>query len=270
MPTASKSALIAAIELNSPDAIRKRISAGRVSWAGPLLLVPARAFLWIASQALLALVLLARRDPSPWHDAGNWWVVYGTLTDTCCLLGIRHFLRREGIRLRDLIGPIKMRWGHDLFFGLGLTVAAIPLLALGSYLARLWLFGPAEPEKIAAYLMQRHALPLWATLYSLVVWWIIQSATEEITYQGYVLPRIEALSGRTWVAVLIVVFWWGVQHCAVPFVFEWRYIAYRSVAFLPLLFPFVTIYLRTRRLAPFIIAHWPLDFSVALMTATFR
>jgi uncharacterized protein len=255
---------------NSPPAIRVRIAAGRISWPGPLLLASARTILWIASQAILALVFLAVRHPHPWHEAGNWWVVYGNLTDICCLLGIRHFLRREGIRIRDLIGPVKMRWGHDLFYGLGLIVAAIPLLALGSYLARVWLFGAAEPEKIAPYLMQRHAPPLWATLYSLVVWWIVQSATEEITYQGYVLPRLEALTGQSWVAVLVVAFWWGVQHCAVPFVFEWRYIAYRSVAFLPLLLVFMVLYLRTRRLAPFILAHWPLDFSVALMTAAFR
>jgi hypothetical protein len=28
-------------------------------------------------------------------------------------------------------------------------------------------------------------------------------------------------------------------------------------------------YLRTRRLAPLIIAHWPMDIAAALMTATY-
>jgi hypothetical protein len=36
----------------------------------------------------------------------------------------------------------------------------------------------------------------------------LRCAAEEITYQAYALPRIQALSGRTWVAIAVVGFWW--------------------------------------------------------------
>jgi hypothetical protein len=42
----------------------------------------------------------------------------------------------------------------------------------------------------------------------------ISAATEETTYQRYVLPRIEALSRHSWVAGVVAVFWWTLQHCA--------------------------------------------------------
>jgi hypothetical protein len=89
-----------------------------------------------------------------------------------------------------------------------------------------------------------------------------------MTYQGYVLPRLEALTGRTWIAYLIVLFWWSAQHCMFPFIPDWRYVAYRSLMMVPILLLCMAIYLRIRRLSPLIIAHWPMDISVAIMTGT--
>jgi len=105
-------------------------------------------------------------------------------------------------------------------------------------------------------------------VYSLTVWWVIQSAAEEMTYQGYVLPRLEALTGRTWIAFSIVLFWWSVQHCMLPFVPDWRFVAYRSLMMVPILVFCMAVYLRIRRLSPLIIGHWPMDLGVAIMTGT--
>jgi hypothetical protein len=38
--------------------------------------------------------------------------------------------------------------------------------------------------------------------------------------------------------------------------------------FLPLLAILMPVYLPTRRLAPLIVAHWPMDLTVAVMTGT--
>src|ERR1035441_4303578 len=104
-----------AAQANWPLAIRGRVAARRVSWAGPLLMVTARSVLLVASQALVALILLERGHATPWRAAGDWWTVYGTLVDIGCLLGLKYFTRREGIRLRDLLGPVRMRSGRDLW-----------------------------------------------------------------------------------------------------------------------------------------------------------
>jgi len=216
----------------------------------------------------MALILFARHRPAPWREAGDWWTVYGTLVDIGCLIGLRYFTRREGIHLRDLIDTIRLRWGRDVFLGLGYFVLIFPLFLGGGYFAQRFVYGSsgANPYKYLAHL---HPLPVWATIYGLSLWWMIWSPTEETTYQAYALPRLQALTGRTWVAFLVVGFWWAAQHSALPFIPDWRYLLFRFLAFLPGVLAMMLIYLRTRRLAPLIVAHWPMDIAGAIMTAIY-
>jgi len=254
---------------NAPSAIGQRVADGSISWTGPILLVTARTALLLLCQGLLALIFSTRHQPAPFREAGDWWAVYGTLVDIGCLLGMCHFTRREGIRMRDLFGPIRLRRGRDVWLGLAFFLLIFPFFIGGSYVARLLLFG-ATDATVNANLLRFHALPLWATIYSVSLWWLIWSPTEEMSYQAYVLPRLEALTGRTWVAFLVVGFWWAAQHCALPLVLEWKFILFRFLAFLPGVMVAMLVYLRSgRRLAPLIVAHWPMDITAAILTATY-
>ena len=221
----------------------------------------------MVSQAVMAVILFVAHRPAPWNAAGDWWNVYGTVVDVGCLIGLRYFTRKEGIRLRDLIGQIHLRRGHDLFLGLAFFVAIFPFFMAASYGARRLLYG-SSPQGSSAYLIHGHTLPIWAMVYGLSFWWVIWSPTEEITYQGYALPRLEALTG-TWVAFGIVGFFWTAQHCALPFIPDRRYLLFRFLTFLPGVLILILFYLRTRRVAPLIVAHWPMDITAALMTAIY-
>ena len=259
---------LAATPANAPSELQKRVADGRIPWTGPLLLVSARSILLILSQGLVALLLLAWHRPTPWRAAGDWWTVYGTLVDIGCLVGLRYFTRREGIRLRDLIGPIRMRRGHDLWLGLSYYLLIFPFFLGGGYFAQKLLYGSSGDSPLK-YLVHPHPLPLWAIVYSFTLWWMIWSPTEETTYQAYVLPRLQALTGRNWIAFSIDGVCWAAQHCALPFVPDWRYIFFRFLAFLPGVLVMMLVYLRTRRLAPLIIAHWPMDIVASIMTTIY-
>ena len=268
MSAASETSPTAAISLNTLPQIRERVASGRVSWTGPLLLVCLRPILLMVSQAVMAVILFVVHRPAPWSAAGDWWNVYGTVVDVGCLIGLRYFTRKEGIRLPDLIGQIRLRRGHDLFLGLAFFVAIFPFFIAASYGARRLLYS-SSPQDSSAYLIHGHTLPIWAMVYGLSFWWVIWSPTDEITYQGYALPRLEALTGHTWVAFLIVGFFWTAQHCALPFIPDWRYLLFRFLTFLPGVFLLILFYLRTRRIAPLIVAHWPMDIAAAVMTAIY-
>jgi hypothetical protein len=95
---------------------------------------------------------------------------------------------------------------------------------------------------------------------------MIWSPTEEMTYQAYALPRIQALSGRTWVAMVVVGFWWALQHSFLPFLPDWRSVLWRFLAFVPGVTALMLVYWKMRRLPPLIVAHWPMDIVAALMT----
>jgi membrane protease YdiL (CAAX protease family) len=136
---------------------------------------------------------------------------------------------------------------------------------LGGLLAARLVYGVSQPDVFPGILGGR-VLPLWAVIYSFSLWWMIWSPTEEMTYAGYSLPRAQALSGRTWVAVVLVGFWWAIQHSFLPFIPEWRNVVWRFLAFLPGVVVLLFIYLRTRRLAPLIVAHWSMDIIATVMT----
>jgi hypothetical protein len=253
-------------DLNSRSEIEERVARGQITWTGPVTLVVARTFLLMAAQAGLAGIFALQGRPSPWQAAAAWWTIYGTLADIGCLALMAQFRRAEGIRFRDLLGSVRRR--RDVIRGLGYYLIIFPCFLGGSILSSLAVYGSMGP-KIPSGQLHDRVLPVWAVVYTLSVWWMIWSATEETTYQAYALPRFEALCGRPWIAMTVVGFWWTLQHCALPFIADWRYLVWRFFAFVPGVIVSMTIYRRTRRLAPMIVAHWPMDIAAAIFTVRF-
>ncbi len=266
MANAIDNCLDADIQPNSLASIQDRVATGRIAWAGPLILVALRPALFLVVQGLLALTYDVFHRAGAWHEAGRWWNVYGTVVDIGCLIGLRIATRREGIRLRDLVGPVRLRFGRDVFVGLALFALIFPCFIGGSLLAQIALYGSLDSAR-AAYLTQLHALPMWAFVYSVTLWWMISSPTEEAIYQGYALPRLRALTGRTWVAMVLVGLLWAAQHSLLPFVPDGKYLLFRLLQFIPGVFAMMLVYLRMRRLGPLIFAHWCMDILGAMMTA---
>ena len=254
---------------NTPPLIQQRIQAGRIGWAGPLVLTTARTGLILLVQAVVATALLVHGDPSPWRAQAPWWTVYATLVDFGCLLLLWRQARREGIRLVDLFGIERSQLGREILWGLLYFVVLFPIVAgFGSKFASWLVYGTTQltPHMLAPGLLSERQLPRWAVVYSLSVFWLVWSPTEEVIYQAYCAARLQALTGSTYATVTLVGFWWAFQHSVFPLVFDWRLILFRFLQFLPLVVVFQLIYLRTRRLPRMIIMHWPMDLFAALLT----
>jgi uncharacterized protein len=254
---------------NSAPAIQQRIHAGRIGWAGPVVLTTARTGLILLVQVVLVTAFLVRGNPSPWRAQAPWWTVYATLVDIGCLLLLSLQARREGIRLIDLFGIERSRLGRELLWGLLYLVVLFPILAgSGTKLASWLIYGTKQlsPAMLAPGLLSERQLPHWAVAYSLSVFWLVWSPTEEVIYQAYCATRLQALTGSTWATLTWVGFWWAFQHSVFPLVFDWRLIAFRFLQFLPLVVVFQLVYLRTRRLPRMIFMHWPMDLFAAILT----
>ena len=159
----------------------------------------------------------------------------------------------EGLRFRDLINFDFHRLGSDLLKGLLYILWFFPLAMLGILGFSMLLYGTPQPPSVYS------PLPLWAAIYSLLVFPALWGLMEQCTYQGYALPRLDALTPIKGLAVAIVVFGWGIQHIALPLTFDLRFMLFRFLSFIPLAVVMTLIYLRTRRLIPFIVAHWAVD-----------
>jgi hypothetical protein len=174
--------------LNSADEIEKHISLGQLRWVGPLLFLPARTIFIFLSQCLFAGIYRLQGNASPWQASGKWWTVWGTLVDVGCLACLFLLTRREHLRIRDLLGPLPRWWVPK---GIALFFLIFPFFLVGGLLASWVLFHSGHAPMPPGAAWGRH-LPLWGILYSLLIWWPIWSATEEITYNGYLASRFAA------------------------------------------------------------------------------
>jgi hypothetical protein len=224
----------------------------------------ARPVFAFVTQLVVAAGLRLQRRPKPLREAGRWWMVSGTLIDLLSLATLSWLTRREGIRLADLLHVRRERLGRDVVHALGNFVALTPAVGISAALTRLF-YGPSgQPPQVAV----ARGLPVAASAYSVLVWPIIWSITEEATYLGYTLPRLEALVGNTAVSAWLVSAIWALQHEALPLLPDGRYLVYRPLSALPVTFTTTLLYLlRGRRLPPLMVAHWASDTASALFAA---
>jgi uncharacterized protein len=244
---------------NSGEALLQRANTGALTWRGPALMLFARAGFAVVAQGLVAGIFALRSSPNPWHAAEPWLPVYATLIDGGCLASLWWLTRREGIRLVDLINLDRTRLGRDILLG----VALIPLclvFILGGVSAANWLvYGKLS----GAYFFS--ALPWPAALYAVLVFPFLWGITEQMTYNGYLLPRFQVLSRSTAFAVAFVAFAWSLQHSFMPLTFDPSFMLYRLLASVPQSIFITLVYLRIRRLLPLAIAHALMDGATVLI-----
>jgi len=244
---------------NSYEVIVRRRDDGTLTWRGPALMLFARAAFAVVAQGVVAAVFALRGAPSPWHDAEPWLPVYGALIDAGCLVLLWRLTRREGIGLLDLIGFERTRVIRDMLLGLALIPAFLVFIFAGTYAAGWMVYGTITSPYFLG------GLPLWGALYGVLVWPFIWGLTEQMTYNGYLLPRFQVLLRSTSGAVAVVAFVWSMQHAFMPLTFDAKFMAFRFLASVPSSLFETILYLRLRRVVPLAIAHALMDGATVLV-----
>jgi membrane protease YdiL (CAAX protease family) len=147
--------------------------------------------------------------------------------------------------------------GRDVLLGLLLILPSLAFILGGIAGASLLLYGSLQPPALTA------PLPLPAALYAVLVFPLLWGFTEQMTYNGYLAPRIQVMSGSTALAVVAVAIPWSFQHAAMPMTFDPDYALFRMLSPIPFSVFAILLYLRARRLLPFAIAHWLMDGAAA-------
>jgi hypothetical protein len=238
---------------NSRAALIDRRAEGVLTWPGPVIMLFARPLLAVAAQGLVAAIYATQRSATPWTDAAAWLPVYGTLIDLGCLGLLWRLSRREGITILELMSFDRKRLGRDMLLGIALIVPSLVFIAAGNLTTNLLVYGTLGMPQIF------HPLPLLATLYGVLVFPLVWGIVEQTTYNGYVLPRFQVLTGNTGIAVAGVALVWAFQHAVMPLTFDTRFIAYRLLSPIPFSIFICLVYLRMRRFVPLATAHWLMD-----------
>ncbi len=252
---------VTTMDPNSSEALRRRQDAGTLTWRGPALMLFARTACAVGAQALVAAVFALRSSPTPWHDAEPWLPVYGTLIDAGCLVLLWRLTRREGIRLFDLVRFERTRLVRDVLLGLALIPACLVFILGGVYGAGWLVYGSLTPPYLSG------PLPLPAALYGVLVFPFLWGLTEQMTYNGYLVPRFQVLCRSTSLAIAIVAFVWSLQHAFMPLTFDARFMVFRLLSPVPESIFVTLLYLRLRRLVPLAISHALMDGATVFIGA---
>jgi hypothetical protein len=249
-------------QANSISALKTRLEAGRISWSQVWIMLLVRTALFVLFQALIALGFWIWGTDDPWEMSVAYWPVTITFTNLVCLGLLDRLMRLEGIQMLDLITFDRQRIALDLLTAVSVLVVCAPLVLFPNYALSLWLFGDINAPSAIFF----RPLPYWVALACLVLFPLTVALAELPTYFAYVMPRLAALSSRTWLAWLLASFWLGLQHATLPFVFDWRFVIWRALMFMPFaLFLGACLLWRPRLLPYLMVGHGLLDLMTMWM-----
>lgn len=221
-----------------------------------------RSLLFLAFQALIALVFLSLGSSTAWNSSAAWWPFAIIFTDLACLGLLIRFYRQEGKCFWNIFRTEPQFIKQDLLFMLGFLIIGGPLGYIPNLLSAQGLFG--DPQ-VALDLLVR-PLPAWAGITSLMLFPLLQGLVEIPTYMLYAMPRLEAQGLRPWLSVTLASFFLSAQHIFAPFLPDGRFITYRLIMFLPFAILIAVVMRTCPRLMPYMaVIHMLMDLSVAVM-----
>jgi hypothetical protein len=245
---------------NAPEQVDRRLQAGKISRIAPWLVLPLRTVLFSLLQAALAAAFLLAGRADAWDAAGSWWPVYLILANGITFVIILAQVRREGLSYRDLWKNAGRSLGskrRETLIWAGLILGSVVVGGIGFVGATILFYGGVMPEFVGA-------LPMWAAWLSLLVMPLSIALVELPAYFGYAMPRLEAITGRRWLPLLLAAFFLAIQHSTLPLMFDVRFIAFRFVQMILLALYLGFIYHRTRRLAPLMVLHFLADLQLGV------
>ena len=227
----------------------------------PFLMLLLRVSLFIAFQALIALLFWVLGKEAPWKLSEGYWVLTGLLANGVTFYLLYRLFQKEGIRYFDHFRFTKDGWWKDLLIALGLLILSGPISMIPNTLLAKWLFGSIE---VSTELFFR-PLPLWVIFLGFF-WAITQGLVELPAYFSYAMPRIEKQLQNGWFAWALASFFLAFQHIGIPLIFQMDFILWRLGMFLPFAF-FIGFCLKLRpRLFPYImIGHALMDIGAVAM-----
>lgn len=126
----------------------------------------------------------------------------------------------------------------------------------GMFLSGLVCYGTIQPEVSVRLIAP---IPPFFAMSNFLLLPITATLAEDGLYLGCGTARIE----NKYAAVIVPSFFYALQHCFIPAIFDVRYIVYRFLMFLPLTVIFCLYYQKKRSPLPLMISHGLLDLATS-------
>ena len=186
----------------------------------------------------------------------SWWSITASAANILTILLLLLLTKKEHISYRSLIryrkGSLPFKKAAGLIAGFVITGMAC------MYLAGLLCYGSIMPR--AALDIIAPIPPVLAVINAVVLPLTVPFAEDGL----YLGCGVNHIGSRT-AALLIPAFFYAVQHCFIPTIFDIRYMLYRFLSFLPLTVIFCLYYRKQKNPMPIMISHAILDAATGAM-----
>jgi hypothetical protein len=250
-------------ETDGPNSFGKLAVArasGQLGWTWPLVFCLIRFPLLVAGFAV-ALWAYHSTDSARAGELAQAFTRYNAplLADIVCIGLLLWRVRREGMTLKDLVRPTRQHLVRDLVRGVLILAPVVCVVGVFNVLYAILSPSTALRGVGAVSILNPLGAP-WHVVITLLIIPISSGITEELVYRGYALPRLQALTGRRWLAIGITALGFGLQHVAFALV-DWRLAVIGGVSMAMVGVAYGIFYFAARqRLLPLILVHWQADF----------
>jgi hypothetical protein len=189
------------------------------------------------------------------NESIKWWPVLCIIFNAITILILVIVCKLEGFDYWDLINYKK---GHLNLKSTLLIIMLMLLIGVGGLFA----FGLAIYGYVPTILIQ--PIPIWIALINTILLPVTIVFAELPLYYGYSFNRIKDKTGSKFLAMSYIVFFYALQHSFIPLLFDWQYMLFRFLSFLPLIIVLGINYNKKRALAPLMIGHGFLDLATGV------
>lgn len=187
-------------------------------------------------------------------DISNWWSIAANITNIFTILILFFIAKKNKSSYRELINYQKGTTRAKQIVGISVLVLVIGMA--GMYMAGYVCYGIipyAAPMMIAP-------IPIWLAVINVAVLPVTTPFAEDGLYLGCGVNQIQ----NKFLAITIPAFFFALQHSFIPTLFDWKYIIYRFISFLPLTLILCWYYYKKRNPVPIMVGHAIIDVATVL------
>ncbi len=184
-------------------------------------------------------------------EISNWWSVTASVANILTIMMLVFVCRKRNLTFKKLINFKKNSTSVKQILIVSIVIVVIGMG--GMYLAGYICYGVipyAAPMMIAP-------IPAWLSVVNFFVLPVTTALAEDGLYLGCGVNQIE----NKYVAIFVPSFFFALQHSFIPVLFDFTYISYRFLSFLPLTLILCWYYYKKRNPLPIMIGHAVIDVA---------
>ncbi len=188
------------------------------------------------------------------EDISKWWSIIASLVNIILIFVLCYATKKNNSDYCSLINYQKGKTKIRQIVGISILILVVGMI--GMYLAGYICYG-VIPYVAPMMIMP---LPLALAIINVLILPITTALAEEGLYLGCGVNQIR----NKFLAIGISAFFFALQHCFIPTLFDFKYIIYRFISFLPLTLILCWYYYNKRNPLPIMVGHIIIDVATVL------